>query len=56
MFIKRLKPNVYDVFVDNGWSQWARVVRERDGRVMQVAGSFTLNERGLSTVKARITK
>ena len=31
MFIKRLHPNVYDVFVGNGWDNWTRVKRTHYG-------------------------
>lgn len=54
MFIKRLKPNVYDVFVGNGWNNWTRVVRVKDG-VKPVAG-VTLYPNQLEQVKARLIK
>lgn len=55
MFIKRLKPNVYDVFVGKGWNLWARVTR-RAGDVQQVGGSLQLDRRSINQVRARITK
>lgn len=55
MFIKKLKPNTYDVFVGNGWSQWARITR-RGGEVQQVEGSIQLDRRSLQQLKARLTK
>lgn len=55
MFIKRLKPNVYDVFVGRGWNQWARVTR-RGHDIQQVGGSWELDRRSLSVVKERIIK
>jgi hypothetical protein len=55
MFIKRLKPNVYDVFVGNGWIQWARVAREKDGEIRQIAGT-RLDQRAINYVKGKITR
>jgi hypothetical protein len=55
MFIKKLKPNVYDVFLGNGWNKWARVARTQ-GEVQQVAGNYTLDQRTISHVKGRIIK
>lgn len=55
MFIKRLKPNVYDVFVGNGWAGWARVLRARDG-IRQIAGKFRLNQEVLDYVKGRVSR
>ena len=31
MFIKRLAPNIYDVFLDKGWDKWTRVKRNHWG-------------------------
>jgi hypothetical protein len=31
MFIKRLSPRIYDVFVGNGWNNWSRVRRNHWG-------------------------
>ena len=55
MFIKRLKPNVYDVFVNNGWDNWARVVRKANN-VFQIAGEYRLDRRTLHQVRERIVK
>lgn len=55
MFIKRLKPNVYDVFVGNGWNQWARVER-RGTELQQVGGSFKLNSASFNQLKSRIIR
>lgn len=55
MFIKRLKPNVFDVFFGNGWNQWARVTR-RAGQLQQVDGSFNLDRRAFNALKGRLVK
>lgn len=55
MFIKTLRRGVFDVFIGNGWTQWARVAR--NGRdIKQIDGTFELNERTLDNVKRRIIK
>lgn len=55
MFIKRLKPNVYDVFNGNGWNNWTRVQRTKEGEVVQVAG-VALHPNVLNRVKQRLVK
>jgi hypothetical protein len=54
MFIKRLKPNVYDVFVDNGWNSWTRV-RRVGAHLQYVAGAY-LNRAALNVAKERIIR
>lgn len=55
MFIKRLKPNVYDVFDGNGWNNWTRVQRTKDGNVIVLTGR-ELHRTTFNKVKARLTK
>lgn len=55
MFIKKLKPNTYDVFVGNGWDKWARVVR-RGSEIQQVGGTYELDRRSFNHLKTRIIK
>lgn len=55
MFIKRLKPNIYDVFVGNGWNQWARFQR-RSGGLHQVGGNHQLDRPAFNHLKARLLK
>jgi hypothetical protein len=38
MFIKKLSPGVYDVFIGNGWDNWTRI-RRRHWGVQIVAGN-----------------
>ena len=54
MFIKRLKPNVYDVFVGSGWNNWTRVTRTQSG--VQVVSGNMLDQKTLNHVKTRITR
>lgn len=54
MFIKRLAPNIYDVFIGSGWDNWTRVRRER-GSVVVIAGRG-LNQFGLNKVKEKICR
>jgi len=53
MFIKRLAPNVYDVFVGNGWDNWTRVKRNHFG--VAVIGGKKLTRTLLNQVKERLT-
>jgi hypothetical protein len=55
MFIKRLKPNVYDVFDGNGWDNWTRVQRTKDGEIRVLEGR-ELHRNTLNKVKARLVK
>jgi hypothetical protein len=52
MFIKRLAPNIYDVFVGNGWDNWTRVRRAHWG-VAFLAGK-KLNRTQLNHVRERV--
>lgn len=54
MFIKRLAPNVYDVFNGNGWDNWTRVRRFKDG-VKLIAGK-PLNRSALNQVTERLCR
>jgi hypothetical protein len=54
MFIKRLKPGVYDVFVGDRWDNWTRVQRVGD-KLMYVAGNY-LNRALLTQLRERIFK
>lgn len=54
MFIKRLKPNTYDVFVGNGWNNWTRVQR-RGGEIKIMEGAF-LHRGILNQVRERLCK
>ena len=54
MFIKRLSPNVYDVFVGNGWNNWTRVRRERGD--VTVIGGAAPSKHLLGKVKERICR
>lgn len=54
MFIKRLKPGVYDVFTDNGWNNWTRVKRV-DDKLHWVAGNY-LPRALLNKAKERIIR
>jgi hypothetical protein len=49
MFIKKLKPGVFDVFLENGWSKWTRVRRVNDS-IRYVSGEY-LNRATFAEVK-----
>jgi hypothetical protein len=53
LVIKHVRPNVFDVFVGNGWN-WSRITR-RNGD-LQIIGGNQLNNDILNKVKARICK
>lgn len=55
MFIKRLKPNVYDVFIGNGWDNWTRIRRNGPDSLQFVAGR-ELHRNALNEVKKRIIR
>lgn len=55
MFVKRLKPNTYDVFIGNGWDKWARVVR-RGNDLQQIGGSYELDRRAFNHLKVRLAR
>ncbi len=54
MFIKRLSPNVYDVFIGNGWDNWTRVRKGHWG-VSYQAGK-PINRNLLNQIKERVCK
>lgn len=53
MFIKKLSPGVYDVFIGNGWDNWTRVRRGGADGLSVIAGK-DLNRAVLNKVKGRI--
>lgn len=54
IFIKRIRPNVYDVFTDKGWNNWTRVRRSGD-RIVVLDGIY-LNRSDLNHVKERLIR
>lgn len=52
MFVKRLAPNIYDVFIGNGWNNWTRVRRYHWG-VKILEGNF-LNRTLLTQVREKV--
>jgi hypothetical protein len=51
--IKKLRPNVFDVFVgNNGWNGWSRVER-KNGNIEVTAGN-QLDQRSINYLKARL--
>lgn len=52
MFIKRLKQNVYDVFVGDRWDNWTRV--ERHNGTLKFLGGAYLNRSNLAELKKRL--
>lgn len=54
MFIKKLKPNIYDVFVGNGWGDWTRVRRNHWG--VSVIDGKRLSRETLNKLNERLVK
>lgn len=54
MFVKKLKPGVYDVFNGTGWNNWTRVVRTKDG--LKHSAGNELRPHQINQLKARLIK
>jgi hypothetical protein len=54
MFIKRLAFNVFDVFIGNGWDNWTRVRRFKDGGVAVIDGK-QVNRSTITQIRDRLT-
>lgn len=52
MFVKKLKPHVYDVFVGKGWDNWSRVRKGHWG--VSVVGGPRLPKATLREVAAHL--
>lgn len=52
MFVKKLKPHVYDVFVGKGWDNWSRVRKGHWG--VSVVGGHRLPKATLREVAAHL--
>lgn len=52
MFIKKLRKDVYDVFLGDGWNNWSRVQRTKQG--IGVIAGLPLDQRVLNIVQGRV--